>query len=116
MRRSSLLSGWNLKCQALAVLLVCITGTFAQQSSGTLRGRVADEFGGLIVGATVTVADQNGVEKSATTDAEGNYSFPSLPPGRYTLHATAPGFAPFENTDVEVNAGRTVPLNITLNV
>ena len=115
MRRSILSTVW-MNCQAFAVLLVCVTGAFAQQSSGTLRGRVTDEFGGLIVGATVTVADQNGVEKSATTDAEGNYSFTSLPPGRYTLHATAPGFAPFENTDVEVTAGRTVPLNITLNV
>ncbi len=114
--RSSLLAGWNLKFQALLVLLVCVSGTFAQQSSGTLRGRITDEFGGLIVGATVTVADQNGVEKRASTDAEGNYSFPSLPPGRYAVHATAPGFAPFENTEVEVTAGRTVPLNITLNV
>src|SRR2546423_2153763 len=116
MRRRSLMLGWNLKFQALLVLLVCVNGTFAQQSSGTLRGRITDEFGGLIVGATVTVADQNGVEKRATTDAEGNYSFPSLPPGRYAVHATAPGFAPFENTEVEVTAGRTVPLNITLNV
>src|SRR2546429_2990475 len=116
MRRSSLLSGWSLKCQTFAVLLVCVSMAFAQQSSGTLRGRVTDEFGGLIVGTTVTVGDQNGVEKSATTDADGNYSFPSLPPGRYTLHATAPGFASFENADVEVTAGRTVPLNITLNV
>jgi len=64
MMRSSLLSGWNLKFQALLVLLVCVSGTFAQQSSGTLRGRVSDEFGGLIVAATVTVADQNSVEKS----------------------------------------------------
>src|SRR2546425_1783022 len=116
MKRSSLLSGWSLKCQTFAVMLVSVSMAFAQQSSGTLRGRVTDEFGGLIVGTTVTVGDQNGVEKSATTDAEGNYSFPSLPPGRYTLHATAPGFAPFENAEVEVTAGRTVPLNITLNV
>ncbi|HVQ39568.1 MAG TPA: carboxypeptidase regulatory-like domain-containing protein, partial [Pyrinomonadaceae bacterium] len=105
---------WSVK--TLAVLLVSVSMAFAQQSSGTLRGRVADEFGGLIVGATVAVADQNGVEKTTTTDADGNYSFPSLPPGRYTLHASAPGFASFENTDVEVTAGRTVPLNITLSV
>jgi len=116
MRRPSLLSVWIVKWQAFAMLLACVSIAFAQQSSGTLRGRVADEFGGLIVGATVTVADQNGVEKSATTDAEGNYSFPSLPPGRYTLHASAPGFALFENTEVEVAAGRTVPFNITLSV
>jgi len=108
---------WGIKLQTtFAVLLACVSMAFAQQSSGTLRGKVADEFGGLIVGSTVTVADQNGVEKSTTTDADGNYSFPSLPPGRYTLHASAPGFAPFENTEVEVTAGRTVPLNITLSV
>src|SRR5215210_5045835 len=108
MSRSSLLSVWIVKWQAFAMLILCVSITFAQQSSGTLRGRVADEFGGLIVGATVSVADQNGVEKTATTDAEGNYSFPSLPAGRYTLHTSAPGFAPFENTEFEVAAGRNV--------
>src|SRR6266850_3167725 len=116
MRGWSLLTVLGVKCHVLVVLLVCVSVAIAQQSSGTLRGKVADEFGGLIVGATVTVADQNGVEKTAITDAEGNYSFPSLPPGRYTLHASAPGFAAFENSEVEVTAGRTVPLNITLSV
>ncbi len=103
---------------SVLVLLVlsCSLSAEAQQSSGTLRGQVADEFGGLIVGATVTVADQNGVEKTTTTDASGNYAFPSLPPGRYTLRATAPGFAAYENTELEVTAGRTVPLDLVLSV
>ncbi|HKO97267.1 MAG TPA: carboxypeptidase regulatory-like domain-containing protein [Pyrinomonadaceae bacterium] len=103
---------------SLAVLLVLTfsLSAQAQQSSGTLRGKVADEFGGLIIGATVTVADQNGVEKTTTTDAEGNYAFPSLPPGRYTLRATAPGFSVYENTELEVTAGRTVPLDLVLSV
>jgi hypothetical protein len=98
------------------LLLACTLTVSAQQSSGTLRGRVADEFGGLIVGATVTVADQSGVQKTTTTDAQGNYAFPSLPPGRYTVTATAPGFANYENAEVEVGAGGTVPLDITLSV
>jgi hypothetical protein len=109
MTRSCLLS-------ACGVLLVFVSIASAQQSSGTLRGKVADEFGGLIVGATVTVADLKGVEKTVTTDSAGNYSFPSLPPGRYTLHASSPGFAAFENTEVEVTAGRTVPQDIILSV
>ena len=106
----------KISCLAAVLLLACTLSVSAQQSSGTLRGQVADEFGGLIVGANVSVADQNGVEKTTTTDAEGNYAFPSLPPGRYTLTATAPGFATYENLEVEVTAGRTVPLNITLSV
>jgi hypothetical protein len=97
-------------------LLALTSSSVAQQSSGTLRGQVADEFGGLIVGATVSVADQNGVAKTTTTDAEGNYAFPSLPPGRYTVTATSAGFATYENQEVEVTAGGNVPLNITLSV
>src|SRR6185436_346366 len=93
MRRISLLSTLRPSGQPIAFLFLCVSIAFAQQSSGRLSGRITDEFGGLIVGATVAVADQNGVEKTATTDAEGNYSFPALPPGRYALHATAPGFA-----------------------
>jgi hypothetical protein len=81
-----------------------------------LRGQVADEFGGLIVGATVTAADASGVERTATTGDDGHYTFSGLPPGRYTVRATAPGFGVFENTEVEVTAGQTEPLNITVPV
>ncbi|HEX8140419.1 MAG TPA: carboxypeptidase regulatory-like domain-containing protein [Pyrinomonadaceae bacterium] len=105
---------------SLLLLLVsaifCSSAAFGQQqSSGTLRGQVADEFGGLIVGATVTVTDASGVERTTTTDDEGRYAFTGLAPGRYTLRATSEGFAAFENT-AEVTAGRTEPLNLTLSV
>ncbi|HEV2915157.1 MAG TPA: carboxypeptidase-like regulatory domain-containing protein [Pyrinomonadaceae bacterium] len=112
-------SVWRVVCLGLALLpaLLFPSGAFGQQQSlGTLRGQVADEFGGLIVGATVTAADTSGVERTATTDDEGHYVFSGLPPGRYTVRASAPGFAPFEQADTEVRAGRTEPLNITLSV
>src|SRR5437763_1463193 len=98
----------------LASFLFISTITFAQQSSATLRGQVADELGGLVVGATVTVADASGVQKSTTTDDQGRYSFSSLAPGVYTVRATAPGFSTFENTNVDIRAVRTDPFNITL--
>src|SRR5690242_16239758 len=96
--------------------LFCASLAFAQQSSATLCVQVSDSFGGLIVGATVTVADANGGEKTATTDDQGHYAFTSLAPGLYTVRAIAPGFAVFENTGVDIRAGRTEPLNITLAV
>ncbi|HEX8844407.1 MAG TPA: carboxypeptidase regulatory-like domain-containing protein [Pyrinomonadaceae bacterium] len=100
----------------MAAVLFCSTSAFSQQSSATLRGQVVDELGGLIVGATVTVADANGVEKTATTNEEGHYAFSALAPGRYTVRVNLAGFAPYENMAVEVTAGRTEPLNITLAV
>lgn len=93
-----------------------LLATAQQQSLATLRGTVADPLGGVIVGATVTVTDAGGVERSATTNEEGNYVFAALPPGRYTVRASAPGFASYEQADVGAAAGRTAPLNITMTV
>jgi hypothetical protein len=101
---------------AVTVLFFCFGAARAQQSQGTLRGQVADELGGVIIGATVTVTDAAGVEKTATSDQEGRYAFSSLPPGRYTVRVNQEGFSPFENAAVEVTAGRTEPLNIVLTV
>ena len=67
---------------ALAMMLFATVG-FAQQTRGTLRGVIKDELGGTIVGATVTLSDANGVEKTATTNGEGAYVFSGLAPGKY---------------------------------
>src|SRR5215210_3567954 len=99
-----------------AVLFFNVCAVVAQQSLGTLRGNVKDELGGVIIGATVTVADAAGVEKTAETDEQGNYSFAGLAPGRYAVRINQGGFAPYENLAVEVRAGRTEPLDITLTV
>ena len=109
---------WGARVLLLVVSVFCVFNVLqAQQpSAGNLRGVVADEFGGLIVGANVTVADASGVERTTTTNESGQYAFSGLAPGRYTVRVAAPGFAPYEAPDVEVVAGRTDPLNITLNI
>lgn len=86
-----------------------------QSSAGTLRGQVQDVLGGLVVGVTVTATDATGVARTATTDGEGKYAFAGLPPGRYTVRVESPGFEVYENT-VEVAAGASEPLDITINV
>ena len=56
-----------------AVLALCGASARAQQqASGTLRGTVSDQLGGLVVGATVTATDASGVELTATSDDEGS--------------------------------------------
>jgi hypothetical protein len=107
--------------RALALILafaLCVSSSvFAQQSAiGTLHGQVTDAFGGVIVGATITVVDANGAEKTAVTNAEGNYVVSGLAPGQYIVRAIAGGFALYENAEIEVTAGRREPLNITLTV
>ncbi|MCA1619293.1 MAG: carboxypeptidase regulatory-like domain-containing protein, partial [Acidobacteria bacterium] len=101
---------------AAALLLFLSSAAAAQQSLGTLRGNVKDELGGVIIGAVVTVSDAAGVEKTATTDEQGNYAVPGLAPGRYTVRISHEGFAAYENLGVEVQPGGTPPLDIMLTV
>jgi hypothetical protein len=101
---------------SIIVLLFSFSPAFAQSSTGTLRGQVQDVLGGLVVGGTVTATDAAGVSRTTTTDEEGRYAFAGLPPGRYTLLVEAPGFETYVNTEVEVTAGASEPLNLTLSV
>lgn len=100
----------------MLLLSLCFAAVCAQTRTGAIRGQVVDEFGGLILGATIVVADAGGVEKTATTDAEGKYLISGLAPGRYSVRASAPNFALFEQQEVEVSAGRTETFDIKLDV
>jgi hypothetical protein len=102
----------------LSALLLALPSfsVYAQQPAGELRGQVADELGGLIVGATVTLTDAGGVARSITTNNDGNYLFSGVAPGRYSVRVEARGFSVYESADVEVKAGSREPLNIKLSV
>jgi hypothetical protein len=102
---------------ALVLALFGVGAALAQQQgAGTLRGQVKDEFGGVIIGATVVARGADGAEKTATTNDEGAYTLSGLLPGTYTVRADATGFARYENAGVEVAAGRASPHDITLGV
>jgi hypothetical protein len=88
----------------------------AQQTTASLRGVVTDEFGGVIIGATVNVIDQSGAQKTATTGDDGTYTVSGLAPGRYTVSVQAAGFAVYENAEVDVVAGRRAQLDVKLGV
>ena len=109
----------NILRQSLGIALMLMLSTvvaLAQQTRGTLRGVVKDELGGTIVGATVTLTDASGVEKTATTNGEGAYVFSALAPGKYSLRATAPGFAVSDETEVDLTRGARQSLDLTLKV
>src|SRR2546423_12879959 len=106
-----------LRSLALTLAILFTSLVALAQGGGSLRGQVVDEFGGLIVGATVTITDAQGVEKAtATTNNEGNFTINGLAPGKYTVTAIAQGFARYENVEVEVAQGRPTKLDIRLSV
>ena len=94
----------------LAVLLLAPGLVFAQD--GTITGTVTDgETGEPLPGATVQIPETG---DGAATDAHGEYTL-SVAEGTYTLSATFVGYSPVER-DVEVVAGETVTVDITLEV
>jgi hypothetical protein len=50
----------------LLILLLCAGVAIGQQGVGSLKGQISDEFGGVIVGATVVAVDANGVAKTVS--------------------------------------------------
>ena len=100
----------------LLALVLCSGVTVGQQRPGSLRGLVLDELGGAMVGVSVTATDGKGVEKSVVTNDGGSYTISGLAPGKYTVRASATGFSVYENTEVEVLAGKAQQLDITLKV
>ncbi len=87
-----------------------------QQTAGAIRGTISDQLGSLITSATVFARDSRGTERTAATNQSGNYDFKSLPPGRYTLRVVAAGFTEFQTKDVEVVAGKTITLDLQLEL
>src|SRR5207237_450456 len=81
------------------ILALCAVA-FGQQATGTIKGQVTDEFGGVIVGASIVAVDASGAKKTATTNGEGNFAINGLTPGKYSFQVTAPGFATFESTEI----------------
>ena len=104
--RTSLLAG--LAALAAATLV-------AQPFTGGLSGRVIDERESPIPVGSATLSGPT-APRVASLDDQGGFRFLQVPPGRYTLHIEAPGFAAVVRDDVGVSAGRTTQLEVFLPV
>ena len=92
--------------------------TLAQsQTTGRITGTVKDQNGSVIAGATVTVVSRaTRDERRVTTDNEGHYVAPLLPPGAYQVSIKASGFKTAQFVNVRVVITETTSLNADLAV
>jgi hypothetical protein len=99
------------------VLLLLFAATVMAQTSGRLVGRVLDSSGAALPGVVVTITSPSMQgTNAATTDNEGNYRFPLLPPGTYTVKAVLAGFKTIQQPNVIVGLDRTVEVNLQLPI
>ncbi|MEP0775731.1 MAG: TonB-dependent receptor [Acidobacteriota bacterium] len=90
----------------VALALVALPA-LAQMPTGTASGRVVDNTGQALPGVTVTARSPflQG-ERTTVTSANGDFIFPFLPPGDYTITFELAGFQTVEAT-VRISAGQT---------
>lgn len=89
---------------------------FAQSDLGGISGFVKDPSGASIPGAKVTVKNNSGVERQATTNQSGYYSITNVPPGVYTMTAEAPGFKTYQTTGNKLDPSANLAIDAALTV
>jgi hypothetical protein len=102
----------------LAMLLVVVGVTAgAQSSTATLSGTVMDETGARVPAVQITLLNlSTALQRHATTDDEGAYVVPLLPPGRYNVTAQRNGFRSVEVRNVVLATGDQLALRLKLKV
>ena len=98
---------------AASIFFVLAPMLWAQSGSSSLSGLVTDATGGVLPGAKIIVSNiENGLERVASVDAEGRYTFAQLPAGTYSLAAQSVGFADVVVEGVEVRVATNSTFNI----
>ena len=102
---------------AAIICLSFITAASAQESRGTIAGRVTDaqNHGIPRVKLAITNAD-SGVVIAATTNDQGSYGLPLLLPGRYRIAASHTGFKSFRRDGVELRVNDSLQIDIALEI
>jgi len=108
---------WQL---SLAMLLGIILAAFSATAGGqavnaTLLGTVTDSSGAAIGDAKVTITETNtGISHASQTNESGNYVFPDLPPGTYTVTAEQSGFKRASRAKIDLIVNTTERVDFVL--
>ncbi len=104
-----------MKLQIVPLILLSFTPLFGQADKGTLLGTVQDASGAAVPGAAVKATEVNtNILHSTNTNDDGNYTFPLLEPGLYTVEADHAGFSHVARTNVRLEANSAVRTDFSM--
>jgi hypothetical protein len=86
----------------------------AQLQTGNLYGTVTDEAAAVLPGVAVTLRGI-GAPQVQMTDAQGQFRFPGLAPGSYTLEAELEGYSTAEYPNISVSVGINTTIEVMLS-
>ena len=98
-------------------LLLLGGAALGQTSTTSLQGTVTDPSLAAVGSATVQLENADSkVQRSATTDAQGEYRFQFLPPGTYILKVSASGFGRYEKKGLQLLVSTPATVNVQLQL
>lgn len=106
----------NIAALVAALLLLIALPVVAQETTGGIQGTVSDSSGGVLPGVTVTATNKKGQQFTVITDSNGDYRFPALPPGSYSVTATLAGMEDVTVPNFDVRLGTTPRVDVTMQL
>lgn len=102
--------------RALVLLLVAATTVIAQSHHAGVRGAVRDATGVMVSVEVVLLNEETTVERATITNASGEYAFPGVAPGSYTIRGVAAGFKTFESRGIRIGTQDSLTLDLVLEI
>lgn len=107
-----------MRSRFMVLLAVSVSAAFAQtRDTAAIFGAVSDVQGAAIPGASITLTSAGtGQARRVTANESGQYLFPSLPIGAYSVVAEQAAFKRYERTGILLQANENVKVDITLEI
>ncbi len=99
------------------LLFLTASSTFAQTTSTTILGSVTDSSGATVPGAKVVATNINtGIRRQDTTTATGDYGFPLLDVGMYSVTVEMKGFKTETQKGIELQINQKARVDFRLEI
>lgn len=99
----------------ILMLLAVELSLMAQTYQGIITGTVKDQSGAVVPGALLTITDVGqGTSRHQTSNSVGDYTFPDLEPGLYTISAEAKGFKKLIKENIRLEVARNIRIDFDL--
>jgi hypothetical protein len=100
----------------IALVFAALSSPAQSGNAGAVRGTVTDPSGAVIPNATVHLTNErSGLDRTATSDAAGQFSFSNVPFNPYRIDVTAKGFAHLSQS-VEIRSSLGITVNLVLQI
>jgi hypothetical protein len=102
------------RLSAAALLCGALAASAQGGNAGAVHGTLTDPSGAVIPGATVHLTNSvSGLDRTATTDATGQFTFANVPFNPYQVSVKANGFSPLtQNFEIRSVLGTTLKLTL----